>query len=132
MLVLDNLHAFAVEATLDFANPAAPVPRGSSIAMRGNVLQSRGSGPAVALVSGADIQFGDNRCELTGKAAAVTLESAAAVISSNVVRSGDVSLRLTAPADRVSVIGNATTGDIIVGQSTSLGTTHWASLNARI
>ena len=132
MLVLDGTHAFAVEAALDFANPAAPVPRGSSIAMRGNVMQSRGAVSAVALNAGADIQFGDNRCELTGKAAAVTLDSGAAVVSTNVVRSLDVSVRLTAAANRVSVIGNATTGDILVGQSTSLGTTPWASFNARI
>ena len=132
MLVLDGTHAFAEEATLDFADPAAPVPRRSTVAMRGNVLQARGAVPAVALECGADIQFGDNRCDFTGRVEAVTLESGAAVVSANIVRGGaDKSLLVKAPVERVSAIGNATTKDIVVNQ-TSIEATPWGSFNVRL
>ena len=116
MLVLDGTHAFAEEATLDFTDAAAPVPRRSTVAVRGNVLQARGVAPAIALESGADIQFGDNRCEYVGKVAAVKLDSSAAVVSANVVRGGSPSLELSAPIERATVIANATSGGIVVNQ----------------
>ena len=132
MLVLDGTHAFAEEATLDFANPVAPVPRRSTVAMRGNVLQARGAVPAVTLECGADIQFGDNRCDFTGRVEAVTLESGAAVVSSNIVRGGaDTSLLVKTPVEHITAIGNATTGNIVVNQ-TALGATPWAPFNVRV
>ena len=131
MLVLDGTHAFAEEATLDFTDAAAPVPRRSTLAVRGNVLQARGVAPAVALESGADIQFGDNRCEYVGKVAAVKLDSSAAVVSANVVRGGSPSLELSAPLERATVIANATSGGIVVNQHPLAGT-PWELFNARI
>ena len=131
VLVLDGTHAFAEEATLDFTDAAAPVPRRSTVAVRGNVLQARGVAPAVALESGADIQFGDNRCEYVGKGAAVKLNCGAAVISANVVRGGAPSLELSAPLERATVIANATSGGIVVNQHPLAGTA-WEPFNARI
>jgi hypothetical protein len=88
--------------------------------------------PAVALECGADIQFGDNRCDFTGRVEAVTLESAAAVVSSNIVRGGGgTSLLVKAPVERVTAMGNATTGNIVVNQ-TALESTPWAPFNVRL
>jgi hypothetical protein len=130
-LVLNGTHAFADEAALDFAPNAAPVPRASSVALRGNVLRSRGGRPCVSVVARSDIQFGDNRCELVGSKDAVELNSAAAVVSGNVVRGGETSMRLTAKLERVTVIGNATTAGIAVNNS-DLANTPWEPLNVRI
>jgi hypothetical protein len=130
-LVLDGTHAFAEEATLDFTDAAAPVPRRSTLAVRGNVLQARGVAPAVALECGADIQFADNRCEYVGRAAAVKLDSSAAVVSANVVRGGSPSLELSAPLERTTVMANGTSGGIVVNQSPLAGTA-WEPFNVRI
>ena len=131
MLVLDGTHAFAEEAMLDFTGAAAPVPRRSMVAVRGNVLHARGVTPAVALEAGADIQFGDNRCEYVGKVAAVKLDCSAAVISTNVVRGGTPSLELSAPLERATVMANATSGGIVVNQHPLAGTA-WEPFNVRI
>jgi hypothetical protein len=132
MLVLNGTHAFAEEATLDFGDPAAPVPRRSSAALRGNVLHARGAAPVVSIESGADIQFGDNRCQLVGRASpAVSLRSSAAVASSNLVRGGEISISFSAALERVAVIGNATSGPITVNQQTLAGT-PWEKLNVQI
>jgi uncharacterized protein DUF6519 len=131
MLVLDGTHAFAEEAPLDFTDATAPVPLRSTVAVRGNVLQARGAAPAVALESGADIQFGDNRCDYVGRVAAVKLDSSAAVVSANVVRGGTPSLELSAPLERATVVANATSGGIVVNQRPLAGTA-WEALNVRI
>jgi hypothetical protein len=130
-LVLNGTHAFANEATLDFGTAPAPTPRASSVCMRGNVLRARGAQPCVSLVASSDIQFGDNRCDFVGFKDAVRLRSAAAIVSTNVVRGGETSLRLTAKLERVTVIGNATTAGITVN-NTGLANTPWEPLNVRI
>ncbi len=132
MLVLDGTHAFAEDLATDFSDAAAPVPRRSSVAFRNNVLQSRGAAPAASVQSGSDIQFADNRCEYIGRGDAVTLSSASAVVSANVVRGGARSLVISASAERATVMGNATTQDVLVGQSTPLASTPWAPFNVRI
>jgi hypothetical protein len=132
MLVLDGTHAFADEATLDFADPVAPVRRQSSTSLRGNVLHGRGAAPLVSIESGADIRFGDNRCELVGNAGtAVSLRSGAAVVSANFIRGGEVSLSLSTAVERAAVLGNATSGPITVNQRPLAGTA-WDALNVRI
>ena len=84
------------------------------------------------MVSGADIQLGDNRCELVGRGKpAVSLRSAAAIVSANLVRGGETSIMATAAITRVTMIGNATTGAIAIGQH-SLSGTVWEHLNVRI
>jgi hypothetical protein len=60
------------------------------------------------------------------------LNAPGAVVASNVVRGGVRSLVLAAPAESATVMGNATTQDIVVGQGTSLATTPWAPFNVRI
>ncbi len=128
-LVFHGTHPFIDEATLNLDAAGATVPRGSSTGIRGNVLIARGTAPAVAVASGADIQFGDNRCELIGRGDAVLLRSTAAIVSSNIVRGGETSISAT--ADRVTIAGNATTGTIAVNQQ-SLADTAWEHLNVRI
>ena len=129
-LVLNGTHAFAEEATLDFGT-AAPLPRRSSASLRDNVLRSRGVSPVVSITTGTDIQFGDNRCEFVGFKDAVQLTSGATIVSSNLVRGGETSLRISATIDRVTVMGNATTAGISVNNG-SLAGTAWEKLNVRI
>jgi hypothetical protein len=132
MLVVNGPRVFTDEALLDFsAGAAAPAPRASSIVMRGNAIRARGAPPAVTLNAGADIQFGDNRIELVGFKDAVQLNAGAAVVTSNVVRGGETSMRISATIDRVVVMGNATSAGISVNNS-GLGNSPWAALNVKI
>ena len=131
-LVFHGTHPFLDEATVDFDAAGAAVVRGSSTAVRGNVVAARGVSPAVSVASGADIQFGDNRCELVGRGnPAVSLRSPTAVVSANLVRGGETSISTTAAVNRVTMVGNATTGAIAVDQQ-SLAGTAWEHLNVRI
>src|SRR5690606_25035396 len=59
MLVLNGTHAFATEATMDFADAAAPVPRLSRVAMRHNNVRGRGATSVVALEASGHVQFSD-------------------------------------------------------------------------
>jgi hypothetical protein len=132
-LVLTGTHAFTTEATLDFSVAAAPVARRSAVSMRGNTVRARGSRPAVAIEATANVQFSDNRCELTGRsAAAVQISAPAAVVSANVVLGGEDAIRLAVDIKHVTVLGNATRGRIIVGQNSTLAGTPWEALNVRI
>jgi hypothetical protein len=131
-LVFHGTHPFLDEAVVDFDAAGAAAVRGSSTAVRGNVVAARGTSPAVSVSSGADIQFADNRCELAGRGnPAVSLRSAAAVVSANLVRGGETSIMATAAVNRVTMVGNATTGAIAVHQQ-SLAGTAWEHLNVRI
>ena len=133
MLVLNGTHAFATEATLDFADAAAPVPRLSRVAMRHNTVRARGARPAIAVEAGGHVQFSDNHCELTGRsAAAVQISAPAAVVSANVVLGARDAIRIGADINRVTVLGNATRGRIVVGDSNDLSNTPWTLLNVRI
>jgi hypothetical protein len=132
-LVLAGTHAFATEATLDFSDAAAPVPRRSSVSMRGNTVRARGSRPAVAIEATANVQFSDNRCELTGRgSAAVQISAPAAVVSANVVVGFEDAIRINADIKHVTVLGNATRGRIVIGQNTTLAGTPWEALNVRL
>ena len=68
----------------------------------------------------------DNRVESGSKSVAVSLESAVAIISTNRVRGGESSIRLTG-ARAVTVIGNITTSNIIIPGG--IANTPWAPLN---
>lgn len=132
MLVLAGTHAFATEALLDYAEPAAPVPRLSSATVRGNTLRARGNRQAVAIEAGANVQFSDNRCELTGgPGVAVTITAPAAIVSTNVVLSNKDAIRIGPESVRATVLGNVTKGFIYLGPGT-LANTPWEPLNVRI
>jgi hypothetical protein len=131
MLVLNDTHAFVEDLALDANAAAGPIPRGSSAAVRGNVFMARGSAAAVSVTTGADIQFGDNRCELVGGRPAVELTSSAAIVSANLIRGGEVSLQLNVGSDRYTLVGNATTRAIRINQGTPAGT-PWERLNVII
>ena len=132
MLVINGTHAFAVELALDFSEANIVVPRLASTTMRGNTFRARGAAPAVTVQSGAVIQFVDNRCELVGGAeSAVVLNSAVAVVSSNVVSGGETSIRLSAPTEGVTIIGNVTSSRIVAGSNNLTGT-PWERLNVEL
>ncbi|HEU5137472.1 MAG TPA: DUF6519 domain-containing protein [Steroidobacteraceae bacterium] len=132
MLVFNGTHAFAEDLALDISEANILVPRQGSTTMRGNTFRARGAAPAVTVQSGAVIQFGDNRCELVGGAeSAVVLNSAAAVVNSNVVSGGETSIRLTAPMERVTIIGNVTNNRIVAGSNNLTGT-PWERLNVEL
>jgi Family of unknown function (DUF6519)/Right handed beta helix region len=130
-LAVNGVRAFIDEATVDLNDAGAATPRGSSAAVRGNVLAARGSAPAVSVIARGDIRFGDNRCELIGRNTAVLLRSSAAIVSSNLLRGGASSLAVSTAIERVTVLGNATSGAITVDQR-SLAGTPWEPLNVRI
>jgi hypothetical protein len=131
-LVFHGTHAFINDATLVFDAAGAAVARGSSFGVRGNSLVARGAVPAVSVAAGADIQFVDNRCELIGRGnPAVLLLSTAAVVSANLVRGGETSIAASAPVNRATMVGNATTGMMTIGQQPLTGT-PWEHLNVRI
>lgn len=109
---------------------AADSDGGSSLGLKGNVVLARGVGRAVQAESSADLLFCDNRCELNSlrSTGAVTLASRAVVASSNRITSGaSRSLVLTAPATRVTVLGNITSGGIALASGTL--PQQWVPLN---
>jgi hypothetical protein len=115
----------------DYAFVAASLARndaeGARASIMGNLLSARGLAPAVLVVAGAECLFNDNRVETRGnRNLSVVIESAVAIISSNRVRDGEASIRLTA-ARSVVVIGNITTGPIIIPGG--IANTPWAPLN---
>lgn len=130
-LVIDGAHAH-LDLTVERGIAGASVPRGSSAAVRGNVLLGRGSAAAVSVAAGRDVRFADNRCELRGDAASVvSLRSSAGIVSSNLIRGGKRSLELTAKIEQSTILGNATSGDISVDNHPLSGTV-WEKLNVRI
>lgn len=62
---------------------------------------------------------------------AVSLRSTAAIVHSNFVRGGSSSLAVAAVADRVTMVGNATSGAITINQQPLTGTV-WEHLNVRV
>jgi hypothetical protein len=120
ILALGTDYAF-VRASL-----AANDTEGARAGIIGNTLTGRGPAPAVLLVVGQECLFNDNRVEAGSKAGGVLLESAVAIISTNRVRSGEGSIRLTG-ARSVVVIGNITNGGISIPGG--IANTPWAPLN---
>ncbi|MBR0774294.1 right-handed parallel beta-helix repeat-containing protein [Bradyrhizobium diazoefficiens] len=108
------------------ASLAANDAEGARAGIVGNTLVARGTAPAVLVAAGQECLFNDNRVESTNKSIGVSLESAVAIISSNRVRSGDLSIRLTT-ARAVTVLGNITTGNIAIPGG--IANTPWAPLN---
>jgi hypothetical protein len=129
-LVLANRRADVVSSKVGLRGVAAAnLDGGSSLGVKGNVVLARGSAPAVAVQSSADLIFSDNRCELNGVRVltAVGLRSRCVVASSNRITGGVRSLVLDANAERVTVLGNITSNG--VGLATGALPAHWEPLN---
>ena len=96
----------------------------------GNVLNARGTTPAVELVGADECLFNDNRVELVlNKSPAVTLTSTVAIVNANRVRSsGEISIAV-AGAKAAAVVGNVTTGQIVVPGGLQ---PPWDALNLRV
>jgi predicted outer membrane repeat protein len=131
MLVLDGIRAFAVDAAVDLDVNGVAAPRGSSAVLRGNVLLARGNGPCVSVRTGMDVTFADNRCELNGGGINAAINSGAVIVNSNMLRGGKVSLALSPPIERVTVLGNIVTADISVKDGTLAGS-PWQPLNVKL
>jgi hypothetical protein len=132
--VMHGNRAF-IDVSAVFTNASgAIVVRGSSAAVRGNVMIARGAAPAVSVLASGEVQFGDNHCELRGGAgvAPVLLGSSAAIVNSNLVRGGrDRSMAISASIKRVTIVGNATTAEIFVDGNPLQGTL-WGPLNIAV
>jgi hypothetical protein len=113
----------------DAAGAAVVRPAGTSVL--GNVLEARGTSPAVEVAVAGDCLFNDNRCEslFTQGGAAVRLLAGTAIVNANRVRSGEVSMQLMSDPKRITVVGNVTTGAIVSGTG-ALGA-PWDVLNVR-
>lgn len=131
-LVINNKSVYINAQALGADAAGAAVSAGSSVAVRGNVLVSRGIAPTVSVRSSADIQFADNRCELRGPLLrdAVVLESGAVLLNANLVRGGERSVVLKVDPKRLTAVGNATTRIIDVNGSALAA--PWAPLNVNI
>ena len=130
-LVLNGDHVFVDELVAIDATPDRAAARTSSTGVHGNVLLGRGIAPVVAVSSASSIQFGGNRCEFSGRAAVVTLTSAAAVVHSNIVRGGASSIAIAANRKSVTVLGNGTSIPITINNQPLTGT-PWEPLNVQI
>ncbi|MGP1675983.1 MAG: DUF6519 domain-containing protein [Burkholderiales bacterium] len=115
-LVITNNRAYvsAMAVAVDVADAKARVVQGSNAIVLGNTLIARGRDPAVEVVVSGDLMFGNNHCELRGNASAdaVRLAANTAVVNANRVRGGEVSMRLSVNAQRMTVMGNITTNAI--------------------
>jgi hypothetical protein len=131
MLVLDGTHIFTHDLVLD-PTGANPLSLGqSSVVVTGNVLNARGSTPAVNLTTTLDVKFSDNRCTLNGREAVISVTCAAALMNSNAVRGlGRISIDSRVAGAQNAAIGNVTNGEIFVnGQPLPA---PWAPLNVRM
>lgn len=119
VLRLDDNHALVIYGKHMYvskaigATVAGPTMEGSSVSIIGNVLNARGSVPAVH-VTASEVVFNDNRCELRANfsTTAVLLNTLVAVINGNRVRGAEDSIRVPNPKARVAAIGNITTHSI--------------------
>jgi hypothetical protein len=110
------------------AAPAVDVaaPRGSLI---GNVLAARGASSAVQVFAAGECLFSDNRVEArTGRVAAVVLSTPVAIVNANRVRGGEPSMQIAATAKSAAVLGNITTGAIVISGGLQ---PPWDALNLR-
>jgi hypothetical protein len=109
------------------AAAAVQATRGSIL---GNVLNARGTTPAVELLGADECLFNDNCVEsVLNKSPAVTLTSTVAIVNANRVRSsGDISIAV-AGAKAAAVVGNVTTGQIVVPGGLQ---PPWDALNLRV
>lgn len=134
-LVFGAKRPYAVTAPAVTDAAGAAVARGASASVLGNVLAARGSTPAVDLAASGDCLFNDNRCELRGSggAIAVRITSGATIVNANRVRGGKASIQLLGNAKRIAVVGNITTGAIVVGAIPPGATLPppWDALNVR-
>lgn len=91
-----------------------PLPRGSIL---GNVLNARGTTPAVNVSATGECLFNDNRVEarLNTKGEAVILATKVAIVNANRVHGGGTSIQVTgATIKTAAVLGNITSGGITV------------------
>ena len=109
----------------------AAVVRAASTSVLGNVLEARGSTPAVEVQLTGDCLFSDNRCELliNMSTAAVRVSARTAIVNANRVRGGELAFDLNCDPKRITVLGNITTAGIRV-VSGSLEA-KWEQLNVR-
>ena len=104
------------------------VVRGASASVLGNILAARGTTPAVDVQASGDCLFNDNRCELRANndSAAIRIAFGTTIINANRVRSGGVSIELLGDGKRMTVLGNVTTGRILLP---ALAGKTWDALN---
>ena len=131
MLMFGNKRPFVVAAPTITDVTGAAVVRAASTSVLGNVLEARGSTPAVEVQLTGDCLFSDNRCELliNMSTAAVRVAARTAIVNANRVRGGELAFDLNCDPKRITVLGNITTAGIRV-VSGSLEA-KWEQLNVR-
>jgi hypothetical protein len=124
-LVFGARRPYLVNLATDADVTGAAIVKTASTSVLGNTLTARGITPTVQIETVGDCLFNNNCCELHGRSsAAVRIDSGAAVVSSNRVRGGEVSLQLPGDPRRKTVLGNVTTGAIVPQLSSP-----WDALN---
>jgi hypothetical protein len=105
------LGAAAAGAAAAAAATPPDLARGSVL---GNTFIARGPAPAVEISAHGECVFSENRVEsMLNVGRAVLITTGVGIISSNRVRGGDVSIHVL-DAKQVAVLGNITTGEIVV------------------
>ena len=109
-----NAWVTTVPTSVDPATGRSVAPPGSSASVIGNSLTARGGAPAVDISATGEVVFSDNRCELRLHRGnnAVEIATPAAVVTSNRVRGGELSILVTPARNLVTAMGNITTGPI--------------------
>jgi putative cofactor-binding repeat protein len=115
------------------ALPAAGIdnqPAGVRGSVIGNTFNARGASPAVDVAAGQNL-FNDNRVNARlNEKLAVALATDIAIVNANRVIGGEVSVQVTrATLKSAAVLGNITTGVIVVGGSSLPA--PWDALNLR-
>jgi hypothetical protein len=135
-LVFGNKRPFVVAAPTLTDAAGAAVGRATSTSILGNVLEARGSSPAVEVALNGDCLFSDNRCEQLARTASATVRVAArtTIVSANRVRGGgESSIDLLSDPKRITAVGNITSGVIRTGAAAGPGLlgAPWDVLNVR-
>jgi hypothetical protein len=104
----------ATGAIAGAAAAAATPPELARGSVLGNTFIARGPAPAVEISAHGECVFSENRVEsMLNVGRAVLITTGVGIISSNRVRGGDVSIHVL-DAKQVAVLGNITTGEIVV------------------
>ena len=130
-MVFGNTRPFVVTApTITDVTGAAAV-RATSASILGNMLEARGSTPAIEVQLTGDCLFSDNRCELFANlsTAAVRVAARTTIVNANRIRGGELAIDLNCDPKRITVLGNITTAGIRVAGAQLEA--KWEQLNVR-
>jgi hypothetical protein len=135
----------ASDFVLVAVNQIIVLPRGREIvAVRGNLLEARGTRAAAVVTNNGPTVFSDNRCLLTpspnSNAPTVDIDAAAAIASANYLErpaaptgaAAERALDIQVGNGPVTILGNIAAGSIILNGNPLPAGSPWAPLNVQV